>query len=308
MKVFLAGCEDLQFIRLPKIIDHKNILFSYFHWRGTSPENKIAHRRIAEESQMEVICDSGLFTLMFGVGKGGSYDLEYMKEYTRQYLETAKTFGISNLTIVESDVHKLLGMDAVFELRKYFEDSGLNVIYVWHKEEGLEGLLRMAEKYRYIAISVPELRLLSKKGDMRYQNVVHQLLLKIRNHVGAEKMPKIHLLGNTIQETMETTLAYSCDSTSWLAGGRYGSVISFNNGRLLPIRKKSDRYLQWRDQIFVNNKKWLEPLKEYFGHNPRYFDYQTANLYSALSMNRYQDQLDKLYPWIGLKGSYAGPG
>lgn len=126
MRVFLAGCEN-EFCEVPRIAGHKFCLFSYFHWKDQSQLRK-EKTKYALNFCDEVICDSGLFTLMFGAGRSSSYDLEYMKNYTREYIGSAKQMGINNLTIVESDVHKLLGMAAVFELRKYFEDSGLSVL------------------------------------------------------------------------------------------------------------------------------------------------------------------------------------
>lgn len=300
MKVFLAGCEDVQFIHLAKVAETPNILFSYFHWMGTSDAGKAIQRDVCNEANMEVLCDSGLFTLMFGVGKGGSYDLTFMKDYTKKYITTALQMGIKNLTIVESDVHKLLGMEAVFELRKYFEDCGLQVVYVWHKEEGLDGLMKLASEKKYIALSVPELRILFKGAGQRYQTVVHGLLQQINRHCG-DRLPKIHLLGNTVQETMETTLAYSCDSTSWLAGGRYGTVVDFRNSRLQQIRKSSDRFEAWKREVYpVYAEKVADMIKTY-GHNARYLDYQIANLFSAMTMKRYQEHLDKFYPWCGAR-------
>lgn len=303
MKVFLAGCEDVQFITLAKIAKHPAILFSYFHWLGTSDKSKGLTREISNEAGFEVLCDSGLFTLMFGVGKGGNYDLQYMRDYTTKYFGIAKQMGIAKMTIVESDVHKLLGMPAVFELRKYFEDCGLNVLYVWHKEEGIEGLMRMAERYSYIALSIPELRIILKGNDARYQTVTQQLLQQIRAHVGPDKIPKVHLLGNTVQETMQTSLAYSCDSTSWLAGGRFGRVMEFYDNRLRPISKRSPRYLAWERQVLPQFEPELEALVKAFGHNPRYLDYQKANLFSAMSYRQYQEYLDRSHPWIGLRNS-----
>lgn len=305
MKVFLAGLEGLQFIPLVDVVGHRNALFSYYHWQSNSDSDRLIHRDTLNNGKFEVICDSGLFTLMFGAGKGGSYDFAYMKDYTIKYLKTAKNFGINNLTIVESDVHKLLGMKAVFELRKYFADCGMNVLHVWHKEEGIDGLMRMAEKYPYISLSIPELRILFKGVKTRYQTVTQQLLQQIRSHVGDLKMPKVHLLGNTVAETMQTNLAYSCDSTSWLAGGRFGRVMSYNNGKLTSIHKSSPRFESWKQEIYPSYEKFLEKLTKHFGHNDRYYEYQVCNLFSALSYKRYQDFLDIHYPWVGLRRKHA---
>ena len=114
-------------------------------------------------------------------------------------------------------------------------------------------------------------------------------------------MPKIHLLGNTVTETMQTTLAYSCDSTSWLAGGRFGRVMSYHDGKLTSIHKSSPRVDAWKKDIFPKYQKFVDKLTTNFGHNERYYEYQTCNLFSALSYKRYQDFLDIGYPWIGLR-------
>mgnify|MGYP006921332241 CR=1 FL=1 len=306
MKVVLAGTEKEHFMRAAAFSGIKHSLISYYHWKDGSPAEKLARLRVANEYGIETICDSGLFTLMFGAGKGGTHDIGSMTDYTKTYIETMKRSQIEKLTIVESDVHKLLGMDAVFELRKYFEDCGLPVMYVWHKEEGIDGLMRMAERYEYIALSIPELRILCSKNGQRYQTVTHSLLQNLRRHCGA-KLPKIHLLGNTVQETMQTTLAYSCDSTSWLSGGRYGTVIDFKNSKLSPIRRADSRYKLWAKEVFTNHRSYPEIVKQ-FSSTQTMFEYMTSTIYSAMSMKRFQEYLDINYPWIGLRSAHEKQG
>lgn len=293
MKVFLAGCEDFPFLYLTEIARHPYTLFSYYHWSNTSPANKKQVEEIWERYPQEIICDSGLFTLMFGVGKGGNYDLQFMREYTTKYIEVAKTFKCKRLTIVESDVHKLLGMKAVFELRKQFEDCGLPVLYVWHREEGIDGLYRMAEKYDYIALSVPELRILCK-GKVRYQDAVKDLERRIFQNV--KRLPKIHLLGNTVMETMETNISYSCDSTSWLAGGRWGRFVHFDNGRLTAVKVTDEIYRRTEHLFRTQYEREYELLKAQYGHrSPKYLPYILTMYLSARSYNLYQQWLDRKF-------------
>lgn len=291
MKVFLAGTEGVPFHKLTALAQVKNALFSYYHISKKKEESKKVFDAMNEAGQ-EVICDSGLFTLMFGAGKGGNYDLEYMKDYTRTYIGNAKQFALNKLTIVESDVHKLLGMPAVFELRKQFEDSGMNVLYVWHKEEGIDGLFRMAEKYNYIALSVPELRIILKDSPYRYQDAVHDLLRKIKNNVS--KLPRIHLLGNTVQETMETNIAYSCDSTSWLAGGRFGRSMVFNNSKLKAVSIRDELFLQTKKQVSDHHPRIFQFLEEQYDKE-KTKDYMMGNFMGAYAYKQYQDWLDKHY-------------
>ncbi len=305
MKIFLAGVEKYQFGFLTEVVEHFTVLFSYFHYIKESPQNKKDVIACYNRNNYELICDSGLFTLMFGVGKGGNYDLEYMKEYTKKYITWAKTSGFNNITFVESDVHKLLGMPAVFELRKYFEDSGLKTIYVWHREEGIEGLLAMARKYKYIAISVPELRFLFKGKHWSYRQGVFNLLNKIRQECPV--MPKIHLLGNTVQETMETPLAYSCDSTSWLGGGRWGRSIFFIDGKLKAIPISSGLYSQAAEILRTKFPEQFKRLDLKYGPNgEKQLRYMVAMYLSAQTMKQYQYYLDKHFPWVGLKESENG--
>ena len=302
MKVFLASLEGVDFIKTCITAKHYYGLFSYYHWNDFSNKLKDQHRDLLNSHFKEIICDSGLFTLMFGAGKGGSYDLDFMRTYTDKYIATAQRMGINNLTIVEADVHKILGMPAVFELRKRFEASGLPVLYVWHKEEGIDGLMKMAEKYPYIALSVPELRVVFKGTKHRYQDVVHKLLSDLRKHCGT-KLPKIHLLGNTVQETMETTIAYSCDSTSWVSGGRFGTSISFQSNKLTPIRTKSDYFQRWLKDVFPKYRsEFLQLTSEHPAESSGHF-YRATNLFSAMQMRLFQDYLDKYYQWIGIENA-----
>lgn len=293
MKIFLAGCEDFPFLYLSEIAKHPYTLFSYYHWKNTAATNKRDVDEIWERFPQEVICDSGLFTLMFGVGKGGNYDLQFMRDYTHKYIETAKTFKVKSLTIVESDVHKLLGMKAVFELRKQFEQSGMKVMYVWHREEGIEGLYKMAEKYDYIAISVPELRILCK-GKARYQAAVKDLEDKIYKNV--KRLPKIHLLGNTVMETMQTNVSYSCDSTSWLSGGRWGRFIHYHDGKLTARKISEDQYRREEYVFKTHYPEQYEALLNEYGHrSPKYLPYILTMYLSARSFNLYQAFLDRKF-------------
>lgn len=289
MKVFLAGCENWHHAEAAILAGAKNLLFSYYHLKKKSPRDYEKFFGQIDESY-ELICDSGLFTLMFGIGKGGSYDLDFMRNYTTLYIDYARKFPHKNLTIVESDVHKLLGMPAVFELRKQFEESGMKVLYVWHREEGIEGLYRMAEKYDYIAISVPELRILCK-GKLRYQDAVKDLERKIEKNV--KRVPKIHLLGNTVMETMETNISYSCDSTSWIAGVKYGRYAHFDGRKLKAETLSSDEYLKGRYVLEQSYQEHFKAMLKWRESSENRLRYQVTLYLSAKSYCRYQDYLDR---------------
>lgn len=295
MKVVLAGCENWYFAEMALIAGCNNILFSY-HYMKDKNEKEYANFFNLLSPDMEVICDSGLFTLMFGAGKGGVHTLDSMKDYAKKYIAFSKLYPHKNLTIVECDVHKLLGMKAVFELRKLFEDSGMRVLYTWHREEGIDGLYEMARKYNYIALSVPELRVICKE-KIRYQDAVMDLLRKIEKNTG--KIPKIHLLGNTVQETMETNLAYSCDSTSWLAGCRYGRFMKWDGKKLKPTPIRSSDF-EIGKQILINQfPDHYEALKKWAEFSEKKLNYQVTAYLSAFAYVQYQRWLDRNYQFKG---------
>lgn len=295
MKVFLAGGDGaLPYTKIRMAVGCQNLLFSYHYMKASNQQYYDSFFSILKR-ETEVICDSGLFTLMFGAGKGGTYDMEFMRKYAKDYIAFAKLFPHKNLSIVEADVHKILGMPAVYELRKQFEDSGMRVMYVWHREEGIDGLLRMAEKYPYIAISVPELRLICK-GKLKYQHAVWDLLKKIQRSV--KQIPKIHLLGNTVQDTMETNLAYSCDSTSWLAGARFGRYTKWDGRKLLSTSIRGPEYEAAKQILGKSFHDHYEKFIE-SGDTQTAIGYKTAAYLSAFSYVQYQNWLDRNYKFAG---------
>ena len=295
MKVVLAGCENWYFAELALLAGCKNILFSY-HYMKDKPQKEYDKFFDLLTNDIEVICDSGLFTLMFGAGKGATHSLSSMTAYTKSYIDFSKKYPHKNLTIVEADVHKLLGMPAVYELRKHFENSGMRVLYTWHIEEGIEGLYKLAEKYDYVALSVPELRILFK-GKGRYQDGVLDLLNKIKRNV--KKIPKIHLLGNTVQETMETNLAYSCDSTSWLSGCRYGRFARYENGKIKMAALNGKEFEAGIHILRDHFKDSYEEIMKYKDKGDKQILYKITAYLSAFAYVQYQHWLNKNYKFEG---------
>lgn len=297
MKIFLATCENYHHYQCATAAGAKNILMSYYHANLKSEKMAKMFSSINAMDQ-ELICDSGLFTMMFGAGKGKTYTKSDILQYTKDYILAAHKFGVKKATFVEMDTHKILPLADLFEIRKMFEDSGLKVMYAWHKEEGIDGLYAMAEKYDYIALSIPELRILCKGKKIRYQDMTKDLLYKIKKNV--KKFPKIHLLGNTVMETMDTSLAYSCDSSSWTYGVRHARMTFFHNNTICQKYFGKDTPKEWRDRfdaqmnkIKSRNPEVLDLLKD---ANATKTEYILNLVFSATSYQLYQDYLNLRRP------------
>lgn len=182
-------------------------------WQKDDPFRKIP--RHIMDSELHVIQDSGLFTLMFGSQTGGVKDERLMNRWYDALVE----FTLANaegVTCVEVDCQKLLGAEKAWEYRQRMKKDLPNnrIINVFHLEDGMKGLDRLIEYSDYIAISVPELRHAGKK----------QHVCNIARYIKRRKPDiDIHLLGCTeLGIINECRFCTSCDSTSYIAGKRFG--------------------------------------------------------------------------------------
>lgn len=305
MRIHLAGCEDFKFVNAVAFTGHPFALSSHYYLSNHRTEKQQQVVETFNRAKVEVIIDSGIFTMMFGAGKGKKYELSWMIDYAHKYIEMARGYGFERFVLVECDVHKILGMDAVFQLREIFEKSGLEAVYVWHREEGMEGLKRLANRYRYIALGCPELRFLFKGRDQNYKQAVWDLLARINDATQGTALPKVHLLGNTVMETMETHLAYSCDSTSWIAGVKFGRCPVFSNGRLSGAHIRSPVFQAIRKRYAEANMPYFEWVMRNI-EKPSSREYYLSIYASAMAFKEYQEWLDRKYTWKGDESKLKG--
>ena len=237
MRLHLAGSETPIFYHCAKVAGAKSFLMSYYYAFYKKKKWDDALSVLRYDSTDNWIIDSGLFTMMFGSGKNQTYTREDLEKYTYKYLETMKKIEYTG-TIVEMDVHKILGMDEVKDFRAIFEANWPldRTIFVWHIEERIEGLIAMCKKYPYIALSIPELRKVVKHISL--EKYLHQLLALCHK---ANPNIKIHLLGDTEVKLMSSELYTTCDSTSWLSGARYG-IVSMNYIKDGKLKKTAVRH------------------------------------------------------------------
>ena len=181
----------------------------------TLPENSII--KIQDKEANHVIQDSGLFTLMFGAGKNRKIDHNYLVSWQDKLIKFVLQNRLS-CTCVEIDCQKLLGVDEAWWFRKRMRNLLPNKqINVFHYEDGKDGFDRLIDFSDYIAISVPELRIVKPK---KYKAFAVQLA-----RYAKRKKPNIdiHMLGCTEYSMLrDISFCTSADSTSWLSGVKYG--------------------------------------------------------------------------------------
>ena len=279
MKLFLAGADFRHHQEMMFMANHPNYLTTFFKHQKGFTDSFLKWYRKTDQCGAEWIMDSGLFTMMFGAGSGESYNEKDLLEYTYNYLNQIKKINY-NHTIVEMDVHKVLGLEKLKKFRGIFEKEWdiEKTIYVWHKEEGKDGFEKLCKRYPYIAISVPELRKVLKGKNALHKTVSH--MIGRANQINPNI--KIHLLGCTQQGLMEQSGYYSTDSTSWMSGGRYGTGVYFDINKIQQCSIHSN---VWKKYIEEKKPTFLE-LRERFNIELNTKDYNCMMYLGCVAYNK----------------------
>ena len=119
---------------------------------------------------------------------------------------------------MEIDCQKLLGVEEAWWFRRRMKKLLPNrQINVFHYEDGKDGLDRLIDFSDYIAISVPELRIV-KPNTYKKDAVALARYCKKR-----KPTIDIHMLGCTEYSMLkDIRFCTTADSTSWLSGVKYG--------------------------------------------------------------------------------------
>lgn len=234
IKVHFAGAEQLSIFESALYSGVRYNLFTVFHFicgkfgitgfPCIGVKDHAEQIRILKEhmqAEKHTIMDSGLFTLMFGA-KAGKRDKAFIEKWT----EALCQFVIENdiyPTCVEVDCQKVLGVPESWVQRERMRSMlpGRKIINVFHIEDGKKGLDRIIEYADYMAVSVPEMRIVYGVGK-RYEEAVIRYANYIKN-----KKPSIdiHLLGCTSKRLLqECRFCTSADSTSWQSVNRFGQL------------------------------------------------------------------------------------
>ena len=224
--------------------------FVYQMFRTGKISDKKIIKRVSSHYK-HYILDSGLFTLMFGALKGKKDE-----SYLDKWYECLTDFVLHDEyrgTMVEVDCQKVLGVEKAWEYRIKMRDKVPNrIVNVFHIEDGQKGLDRLIEFSDYIAISVPELRIIKKK------DYLNRLAYYIKN-----KKPSIdiHLLGCTERNKLrELNFCSSADSSSWISGVRYGQIETYtgknhiNRIKKHILEQRFNKWLEIRNQHFTDIK------------------------------------------------------
>jgi hypothetical protein len=266
IKIHFAGSEVLPYYIANEALGARYALFTAFPFVEKAVFGKTCHpifplkgmknpaidipAYICRNSK-HVIQDSGLFTLMFGASNKGHKDEHMVNQWYDGLVEYTLAHK-QKVTCVEVDCQKILGVEKAWEFRQRMRDDIPNrIINVFHYEDGKDGLDRLIEFSDYIAISVPELRVLGKAKETTL----------IARYIKSKKPTiDIHLLGCTALELLrQNTFCTSADSTSYVSANKYGFIKGRHVSNIKTMQIKDmvgelayNRVREYRNESYSN--------------------------------------------------------
>ena len=284
VKIHFAGIEEEHFFAATKSAEVRYALYSVFKFidkKSVSEDFQLPDNHLIKalnSNYAHVIQDSGLFTLMFGAGKGRKIDHNYLLNWQDKLMKFVMQNDLK-CTCVEIDCQKLLGVEEAWFFRERMKQLLPNrQINVFHYEDGKEGFDRLIDFSDYIAISVPELRIIKPKT---YKKDAVNLALYAKR-----KKPSIdiHMLGCTEYSMLpDIRFCTSADSTSWLSGVKFGY---FSDG------KTKGHISTFRKDLMEERKKVVE--QELLSRNVNLLEktiwYSTrASICATIAKQRYEE-------------------
>ena len=194
---------------------------------------------------VDLLLDSGAYTFMANTPRV-NWD-EYIEEYAAfiNRYEIKKFF--------ELDIDSLVGLKEVRRLTAKLESlTGRQAIPVWHVSRGKEDFLQMVKDYQYAAFGglltdgVPTAKL--ERAFPWFINEAHK--------AGC----KLHGLGYTPLDIAKKPFKFdSVDSTTWIAGNRFGTIYRFNpyTGCMDNYKKPKGMKVKNLETAWNNFTEWV---------------------------------------------------
>ena len=219
MKVFLSSIENSSNKELIEYLLNNNIqadyiLISYFYFRKSGYSLDVI-----KNISKEILVDSGAHSFQ----KGSKVEWE---TYTKEYAEWINKNDCKQiLGYFEMDIDNIVGLDNVLYLRNILEKVSNKIIPVWHKNRGIEEYKNMCKKYKFAAVT-----------GFKNEDIKDSQYLMFLNYARKHNC-KIHCLGMTRTNILNTVPFYSTDSSSWKQSAVYGRFTKFFSGKFKLIHQ-----------------------------------------------------------------------
>lgn len=205
------------------------MLMSYLY--VTKQQGNILATRKKQYPKLKFMLDSGAHTLQVSMHKPPyntwkQADLEkYVADYA-DWLDKNRKFIFAAVELdIAYPINVVAGKqpgdaygDSVVEgwRKKYFlplQQSGVNIIYVWHPSQGYQGWEDLCANFPYVGLP----------GEMSKQSDFNTYITVAKRY-----LTKVHGFAATKQSDFRDWPWYSIDSTTWKAGEIYGTLPTWD--------------------------------------------------------------------------------
>lgn len=205
----------------------------------TRRSDSIASKFLISEnypSTQEVFLDSGAYTL----NKSDKYTKEQAKEIAENYMVFIER-NIDSLAMVSEFDANILGKGLIDTYRSDFYSTlpSSKFMPIWHAEDGMDYLERLASTYDIIGVTQVEMH--------------DKSLSPVFNSIIKRYGVKLHGVAITGREMMKSVNWTSVSSTSWLSPSKYGDTIIWNGRELKRFPKAyKDRARKTHRNLFTD--------------------------------------------------------
>lgn len=201
---------------------------------------------ILYENGADLLIDSGAFTFIQNSPRA-DWDA-----YIEQYAEFINLYKIEKF--FELDIDKIVGLKEVRRLTAKLESlTGKQAIPVWHVSRGKDDFLQMCKDYKYAAVG----GYVSKDVPRDKFERAFPWLINEAHKAGC----KLHGLGYTPLDISKRAFKFdSVDSTSWVAGNRFGHVYLFDPcaGVMKQYHKPKGTRVKNLETAWHNFNEWVK--------------------------------------------------
>ncbi len=231
MNVFYSGTEGAQHFQACIDAGCKRLLISYLYLEKS--DLSLIKKRKKKYPELEYMIDSGAHSIQSDKQKYASWSLQDFENYLKRYVAWIRANRQVIDSCVELDIDWNVGINVVEGWqKKYFLpllEEGINVIFVWHKQRGLEAFEDMCSRFPYVGLPG---EFSSEKDFNKYVTVAKRYTTKL------------HGFAANKQSDLRDYPWFSGDATTWKSSERYGTLIHWDeqDQRLYFEEDKSKRW------------------------------------------------------------------
>lgn len=235
MRYYFAGAEPTHFLSLLKEKGVNRILVSYYH---------LPKSNIERYQEFDTFLDSGAFSAL---SQNDPIDIETYIGFLNENKDKFKLYA--NLDAIGSAENTLLNQNII-------EAAGLNPLPCFHYGEDFSFLKHYADKYDYFAIGglVPY----AKDWD-KLSSFLDEIFAFLEPYFKKDKPLKLHAFGMGGPKVLCRYPFYSADSTSWIAGGTFGRMVTWDSQKYKFI----DQFHYSDKEKMLNNNINIKAIDEY---------------------------------------------